>query len=484
MAEPGFSNVLRADQAQTQIQTLAPQQQQGLRMLAMNLPELRQEILHEMSQNPVIEEVESPLEPTTISQMEGKSEENDAKTDYPEDYDPTVESARVLTQDSEADERRQRFFDSQVKDETLEEHLLAQLPLSDIGEADASLAEMLIGDLDENGRFAGSIPDISMVTGESEERILDMLMRIAQLDPLGCGTRTAKDCLLAQMEKLADSPCRDDVRALIERHLDDVAANRWGVIEADLGIDRARYIEALKTLRTLDPHPGRAYRHGPTRAELIHPEVHAVKGPNGWLARVDARSIPEIHISPRYLKMLNDPATDPKTRAYVRERIEAVNNLIAAIEKRQDTVTAIAQAIFDAQPGFFERGLKGLRPLGQQEIADRVGVHPTTVSRTVNDKYATTCRGTVELRRFFTSGYTTVTGESVSREAVLEELRTLINAENSAEPLSDEALSARLKAKGFPVARRTVAKYRGELGIGGTVERRRIGAGSARGGRG
>ena len=212
--------------------------------------------------------------------------------------------------------------------------------------------------------------------------------------------------------------------------------------------------------------------HIAARGSYVNPEVHAVRTKNGWIAQVDDRSLPDIRISPKYIRMLDDPHTDKDTKAYIRERIAAANAIIEAVEKRQETITNIAQAIVDAQPGFFEQGLKGLKPLTMQQVADKVGVHHTTVSRTVRDKYMSTPKGVVELRRFFTSGVTTDSGEQVSTDVVKDRLRTIIAAEDTARPLSDEKLSEMLRKEGFPVARRTVAKYRTMLGIPGTAERR------------
>lgn len=465
----GLAGELSAKLSQTV--TLAPQLRQSLKMLAMNLPELRAELLREMSTNPVIDDVEPTLEKTTVSEKERESVERESleASDYPED---DAAPASVYTADAEALDRRQRFFDSQTKEETLEEHLLAQLPVSDIAEKDYPLAEILIGDLNDNGLFAGSIPDIMMVSGEGEAKIRSVLAKIAQFDPPGCGATNPKECLLAQLDKLDGSPYQQEVRELIERHLEDIAAGRLATIEKDLGIGHERYADVLKALRTLDPRPGRAYRRGGRGVEYVNPEVHAVKTEKGWEALVDARSLPEIRISRKYLEMLADPKTDTETKEYVRGRIAAAKSICEAVARRQETITSIAQAIFDAQPGFFTEGLKGLKPLTMEDIAKKVGVHHTTVSRTVRDKYASTPKGTVELRKFFTSGYTTESGEQVSTEAVVERLRALIAAEDKAHPHSDEKLSDLLRAEGFVVARRTVAKYRTRLGIPGASERR------------
>ena len=188
---------------------------------------------------------------------------------------------------------------------------------------------------------------------------------------------------------------------------------------------------------------------------------------------MDARSLPEIRISSKYLKMLSDPNVSEADKNYIRERIRAARTLAEAVEKRRETVADIAQAIFDAQAGFFEGGLKALKPLTMQEIADKVGVHLATVSRTVRDKYAETPKGTVELRRFFVGGVTGEDGVQVSKDSVLDRIRSIIAGEDSANPLSDERIVEKLKSEGFSVARRTIAKYRAKLGIGGVNERRK-----------
>ena len=180
----------------------------------------------------------------------------------------------------------------------------------------------------------------------------------------------------------------------------------------------------------------------------------------------------KCRISPRYLKMLGDPGVDEEAKAYIRGKIASAKMFVEAVERREETIVSIAQAIFDAQPGFFESGLKGLRPLTMQEIAEKVGVHHATVSRTVRDKYVSTPKGVVELRKFFTSGLTTDSGEQVTTDAVQTRLKALIDEEDKAHPLSDDALSTLLKKEGFPVARRTVAKYRAAIGIPVASERR------------
>ena len=452
-------------QTHSQRQILAPQMRQGIRMLAMSLPELRSELIAEMAKNPVIDDIEPTLEKTTVSERERQLAEDERVSDYPEDDD--IREAAYMDgiargkngSDPDAMARREKFFENQVREETLEQHLVGQLPASDIEEADYPLAEMLIGELNDDGLFVGSLPDIVMVSGEPESKVRSLLAQIRELDPPGCGATTLAECLSAQLDKIDDPALRARVAQLIGK-LEAVAA---GQVED---------AEALVALRTLDPRPGRAYRHDVRGTEYVNPEVHAVRCADGWVARVDARSLPEIRISSKYVTMLEDPETTAETKAYIRERIAAANAIVDAVAHRRDTIAAIAQEIFDRQPGFFEQGLKGLKPLTMQEVADKLGIHYTTVSRTVNGKYASTPKGVIELRRFFSQGIVTDSGEAVVKDRVLDRLRAMVEAEDKAHPLSDEKLSDMLKGEGFPVARRTVAKYRGLAGSPGTSARR------------
>lgn len=436
-------------------------------MLAMSLPDLRAELYREMDKNPCIDDIEQTIEKNATTRQAvqpEKASDGSAGAAPAEDWEDSPEA--TFTADADAVERRQRFFDSRTKEETLEEHLMNQLSTSNIAKDDVPLAEMLVGELDDNGFFAGSMPDIMMVSGESEAKIRSVLKQIGELDPPGCGATTAEECLLAQLDKLDGSPYRDEVREILEGgHLAAIARGERSAVAKALGTSDDRLDDVLEALRTLEPRPGRAFVRAGKSVTYINPEVHAVKSDGRWIATVDDRSLPEIRISKHYLKMLEDPKTPPDVKAFIREKAAAAAALSEAVEHRQETVVKIAQAIFDAQQDFFAKGLKGLKPLTMNEIAEKTGVHHTTVSRTVNGKYASTPKGTVELRRFFTGAVSTTQGEAVAKDAVLDELKALVDAENPKDPLTDDRLVELLEAKGYKVARRTVAKYRAILKI-------------------
>ena len=472
---------MKAGLSHSEVQTtvLAPQLRHGLRFLAMSLPELRGELFAEMARNPVIDDVESALEKTTISQKEAECAAAAPAPDYPDGDDDALDAARLaglsrpddyviggrydgrVVPDADAIERRQKLFDSAAGRETLANHLLAQVASAGFSDDERTLAELLVGELDEDGRLPpGEMEEALSVTGASEGQALAVLRRIRAFDPPGCGARTLAECLEAQLDRVEDAALRGRVAALLGR-LDDVARGL---------VDDA---EALRALRSLDPRPGRLFGRS-DGGGFVNPEVSAVRGADGrWTARVDARSLPEIRISARYVAMLSDPSASDETKAYVRERIAAAKAVVAAVAKRRETVERIAQEIVDRQPEFFERGLAGLRPLSLQEIADAVGVHATTVSRTVTGKFMATPRGVVELRRLFARAVASDDGEAVARDGVVERIRTLVAEEDPASPLSDARISEVLKADGYSVARRTVAKYRALAGVPGASARRR-----------
>lgn len=494
MAGLGVGLDVSARQAQTQV--LSHQMQQSLAMLAMTSVELRAELQRQMAQNPVIDDVQSRTE-RAMSEALPEEHTGAATTERELDFTPDGAAAQSIlgtddgyrdyflgnlssaSGDEEAQTRRQRMFDLEVKEETLQEHLLRQVALSDIPRADRGLAESLIGNIDDDGYFRGSLTDIAWVSGTSEQKLLDILALIRTFDPMGCGARDLRECLLAQMEKLDDSPWEDEVRTLIDGHLPDVAAHREGELCRLLHVTPAEYAKILAELRTLDPKPGRnpsdglAFLPRDRKGDYVRPEVFAVQTDDGaWKVRVDARDLPDIHISPRYQKMLADPNCAADVKSYIREKIRAAQTLRESLARRQDTIRNIAQAIVDAQPDFFEKGKEGLRPLTMQQIAEKTGVHNTTVSRTVKNKYIATPFGVVELGSFFTAGLSTASGERVSNVTIQDEIRRLIDAEDRRQPLADERIAEILKEKGIVIARRTVAKYRKALGIEGTNERR------------
>ena len=480
MAGIGFN----LSQQQRQIMTLAPQMRQSLEMLQMPVMALKEAIIKEMAVNPTVE----MTDPTEIQRSRLEPESRGGESGPREmDFSPNVDA--LLQENNEwrdyfmqgmenapsaedAEERRQYFFDSIRQPVSLQNHLDDQLGLLPLNGEDHDHALNLIGNISDDGYFTGSLPDIIMISGKSEKHILKILELIQTLDPPGVGARNLRECLLAQMEKLEDSPWEEEVRTLIDRYLEKLAAHDDKFLCKALELSPDELKQAIAALRSLNPRPGNAFESRPP--EYIHPEVYIYKEKGRFVAHVESRQLPQIHISNHYQGMLEDPGVSAETKSYIRDRIRAGAFLIHSIEQRQETIRKIAQTITDAQTRFLEEGVEALKPMTMAEVAEKVGVHETTVSRTVANKYMRTPVGTYEMRYFFTAGLKGKDGAVVSNRSIQDQIKRMIETEDPAAPLSDQAIVNRFAEQGLKVARRTVNKYRDILKIPAAHKRRRV----------
>jgi RNA polymerase sigma-54 factor len=516
MSQTSFNMVQTARMAQKML----PQQIAAATFLQATLPELRAEIRARQEKNPAIEDVkwhtESLLSSVMADPARGKSS---ADYDTPLDFAPDgTAAARTLGADDghletflgnmesatmdDADDarlsrvreghslwdatreaRRQYLFDSAVATESLDEYLRRQIALSDFSPREREIAACVVANLDAAGFFCGSLPDIVMSTGASEKDIRDVQRRIcATFDPPGIAAADLKECLLAQMERLDDSPWEDEVRAVIRGHLDDFLSGRDEAVRQALGlcVEDWRAVKAAFKVFSRKPalqqrsgaHAGAGRQVGGEASPYIYPEVHAVCVKGQWRAVVTDGGIPKILISKDMRQLADDPSVSAQDRSVIRTYIRDAEELEDMLDKRQEKIKAVAQAIIDAQPGFFETGPEGLAPLSMARIAEKTGLDISTISRAVGGKYMTTPFGTVELRRFFVSGVATAAGV-VSPVRIKARIRALIAAEDTARPLSDDALAKKLAAEGFKISRRAVTNYRKAENIPDSSARRR-----------
>ncbi|MCL1921283.1 MAG: RNA polymerase factor sigma-54 [Kiritimatiellaeota bacterium] len=471
-------------QQQRQVQTMVPQLRQSLEMLQMPVLALRQAILKEMSVNPAIEDVVSPNE-VVASSIEPEPA-GPAAADGELDFSPDVDA--LLRQDDEwrdyflqgmenapaaedDEEKRQHFYDSIRQPVSLQEHLLEQVPLTALSAEDREIAVLLIGNINDDGYFTGSLPDLMMVTGKSKDELIALLNVVQTFDPPGVGARDLRECLLLQLSEIEDSPWEDEARALIDKHLERLAAHDEKFLCKALALTPDELQRLVAFIRTFNPRPGRAFER--SEVEYVEPEVIVVKEKGRYVAKVDGGLLPHIHISKHYRKLLEDPAVPAETKSYIRERIRAGAFLIRSIEQRQETIRQIAQTIVDAQTAFITDGIRALRPMTMTEVAEKVSKHETTVSRTVSNKYMRTPRGVFEMKYFFTSGLKTASGDSVSNKSIQDQIAQMIEQEDPADPLSDNAIQHAFAERGVTIARRTVAKYRSVRKIPPAHERRR-----------
>ena len=309
------------------------------------------------------------------------------------------------------------------------------------------------------------------VVGVTKEEAEEGLRVVQQLDPPGVGARTLAEALKIQMDFLGlEEPL---LELIIVDHLDDVAANHFRKISRALKVSEPQVREAVDLLRSLNPRPAGAYSPGPSPGYIV-PDVTVRRFDDEWLIIPNNDSIPTLRVSPRYRSMLRSGSeADDETRRYLKDKIRSAESFIKNIDRRKDTVSRITQIILEVQSEFFDDGKGPLRPLRLEDVAVELGVHLSTVSRGVTGKYMATPYGLFELKHFFAGGYRTSTGMDIASTSIKQRLRELVADEDVSKPLSDQKLAELLSAEGVTVARRTVAKYREELGIDPSWARRR-----------
>ena len=422
---------------------------------------LRSEILQEIAQNPVLE-TDLPENAASLDALvDGEG--------APEAYDPPDLDA-YGGRDEETIERRERLFNSQTATESLEDHLLAQIPLAGFTPREAALARELVGHIDEDGYFRDAFADLVMTTGAGEGELRGVLAKIRTFDPEGCGSVNLKECYLAQLDRLEGSHLENESRIVIE-HLDELAAGRKEEVCAAAGIELADLPDVLALLRSLDPAPGRAFARN-ERIEKIWPDVEVRPTRKGWVAFALKTGLPPLKIRKNYVQMLENPDLDDRTRDYLREKLSRANAWRDALERRGETLQRLAATLAGEQSDFLLGRTSAPKPLTIRAIAPVLGLHEATVSRAVAGKWMKTPRGTVQMRDLFTSGFVNSTGEMVSQKTVETQIRHLVEGEDRASPLSDQRIAEMLSKDGYVVARRTVAKYREKLGIPPAAKRK------------
>jgi RNA polymerase sigma-54 factor len=301
------------------------------------------------------------------------------------------------------------------------------------------------------------------------EQMEEALEIVQKLDPPGVAARDLPECLLLQLTP--ETPHREIVRALILNHLQDIKHNRLPIIQKRTGFDLAAIKEAIDVLKRLNPRPGGAFSS--ENVPYVVPDILVERNDDGgYDVRLLDDWLPSISISRRYWELYKEKGGDPRTKEYLKRKIQAAQWLQESIEQRRSTLEKVTRAIIKHQRAFLEKGPEHIEPLKMQQIADQVGVHVTTVSRAVDDKWVQTPRGVFSLKRFFGGGTQTLSGEEVAWETIKQKLLEIIEQEDKSNPLSDEDLVNKLNEAGYPVARRTVTKYRKMLNIPSSRERK------------
>lgn len=444
-------------------QMLAPQLQQSLQILQAPILELRNLIQAEISVNPVLEEerTEPSLEDKQRERDEFQEEfEHLAKLDE-EWRDYMSQSSAYSSRSQDEEERRQFFFDSIVTSETLQQHLLEQLQTSDLDAEQRKIGELIIGNIDDLGFLQISPEDMAANTGLNPEAIQTVLDVIQTFHPVGVGTRDLRECLLVQLRRLGKAESME--YRIVDKYLEDLGKHRYPEIARRLNTSPEQVQKCADFISTLDPKPGQLFT--PDMTNYVLPDVTVEKISGQWQVSLNGEQIPHLRISNTYKDLMAQDGNPADVRDYIREKIRSGKFLIKSIHQRQQTISNIANEILERQKDFFEKGPTALKPLTMVQVAEVVGVHETTVSRAISGKYMATPWGVFELKYFFTPGYQTADGETMSNTSVKNAIVDLIKNEDTRNPLSDKEIVDILTERGIPIARRTVAKYRAEAGI-------------------
>lgn len=448
---------------------LAPQLRQSLELLQVPVLELRSLIQQEMEQNPTIEE--QPIEGEQI-EIEPAAEKPSEDESFKDEFDALAklddEWKEYFNQNqggqrysSEEAQRRQFFLDSLSQPESLQQHLMSQLNLAAASDHERQVGELVIGSIDDDGYLTSSIEELAGSTGYAQKELEDALALVHEFNPIGVGARNLRECLLIQLHRLG----KDDSLAatLVRDHIDALAAHRFPDLARILKVTSDQIQDAVRLISTLEPKPGRIFASEST--SYVLPEVVVQKIDGEYVVILNNDQIPHLHISEHYRQLMADANTSAEVKNYIRDKVRAGMFLIKSINQRQQTIYNIAREIVRVQREFLDHGITHLRPLTMAEVATVVGIHETTVSRAIANKYMQTPRGTFEMKYFFTPGYKTADGQSVSNKMIKDAISKLVAEENPEDPLSDQAMVRKLADMGLKVARRTIAKYRDELKI-------------------
>ena len=448
---------------------LTPSLQQAIKLLPLTTLELAEVLEQEMMENPLLEET-----PANEGQAADESAEEQPSAEAGR-KDPLDENDvdKFFEEYLEDGERRRTRAALEVPEappieNTLTElpdlydHLFWQLRMSSSGERCMAIGEAIIQNLDEDGLLRGSLEDVAALGPYALEEVERTLAFVQTFDPAGVGARNLTECLRIQLQKLGLADSATDV--IVRDHMKQLTAHQYGEIARLMEITPEEVAHHVEIIRRLDPKPG--LRYATQRSQYITPDVLIVKEGDDYKVVLNDDGLPRLRISPTYRRMLDEKDADAaEARSYVKEKLRSALWLLKSVDQRQRTIYRVAESIVRHQRGFLDGGIAHLRPLVLRDVANDIGMHESTVSRVVANKYMHTPRGVYEMRFFFHSGITSTLGESVSSVTIKDRIRRLIEAEDGANPFSDSKIAEILRAEGLPLARRTVAKYREELRV-------------------
>jgi len=485
---------------------MTPTLQQAIKLLQLSRLELEQAVAEELQANPLLEQSEEPGsesgaggeegataagENPEASGTEGASgeagvggEESGAGAEESgADSYSEVELESLFAnylQDSSGtaalweDEEGAPLENSATPTMSLFDSVCAQLRLGDVRPELLPVCEFVAGNLDPDGFLRTSGEELAAQLGVPAEKLAEAVAVIQALEPAGIAARSLRECFALQLTRLEseDAETLDLARRIVDESFDDLLHQRWSRISQRLGVDQEAIRIALEVIRHLDPRPGAGV--GPSDNATIEPDLSVEKIAGHWRVTLNDDGMPRLRLSQRYVRLLQSRTADGETSHFLRERMRAALWFLRSLDQRQSTILRVAEALVRRQQDFLERGLPQLRPLVLRDIADDIGMHESTVSRVVSKKYIATPRGVLPLKFFFHSSISHALDGDISSLVVKQRIKEVVAAEEAAKPLSDARIARMLNRQGIRIARRTVAKYREELGIPSSEQRRRV----------
>jgi len=457
---------------------MTPSLLQKIELLTLSRMELSELLNQELAENPVLEEAadqdfEVPAErPAAETQ---KTEGSEESTENYEDFDYEYFFGEYLTpsaggqrEHETGDDDRPSFDLFLANPSTLADHLTWQLNLSEVRPDIKEVAVYIIGNLNEEGYLMTPVEEIVANLGAPEAKVQEALKLVQSLDPTGVGARDLQECLLIQL-RAADFGDSLEERLVLD-YLPLIQAKKYKEIAKEVDCETEDVLDALETLRRFSPKPG--LKFSSDKPIYVQPDVYIFKVDDEYQIQLNDDGMPRLRLNRAYREMLKEQHVSKDTKSFIKERFRSALELLKSIDQRQQTIYRVCVAIVNRQRDFLDRGLLYLRPMLIKDIAEELGVHSSTISRVVANKYAHTPQGVIELRKFFTVGVESSDGENLSIVHVKERIKRIIGNENSSRPLSDQKIARILNQEGIQITRRTVAKYRDQMHVPGSRERK------------
>lgn len=472
---------------------ITPQLQQAIKLLQLSRMELSELVQGELLENPVLEEAvpeeEEEVPPEVAKEIETEEVQDKSHEASPEvtakegefkekefDWDNYISTYNAPGEEMKSFSRGEElppFENIVTKTTTLSDHLEWQLHMASVSEHEEEIAVAIIGALDDNGYLTSSLEEIAEKNGFGLEEAEDALSLIQDFDPSGVGARNLKECLLLQTRFFGEDKVYLNV--LINDHLHFLERKDYYAIAKKMKISLERVVSLAHVIANMEPKPGRPF--GGSAPQFITPDVYVQKVASEYVVVLNDEGLPRLHVSSFYQNLLSQSKKglgDNLAKGYIEEKLKKAVWLIKSIHQRQRTLYRVAKSIVEAQRDFLEKGAGNLKPMILKDVADKIGVHESTVSRATSNKYMHTPQGLYELKFFFNGRVSQMDGVDIASETVKEKIKRLVQNENARKPLSDKNIADLLKSANINVARRTVAKYREMLGILPSSRRRQL----------